>query len=78
MSQPIITEREREVLNHLVRGRSNKLIARELGISPFTVRDHVTCMLKKTGLNNRLELGLFVVRSDLILIPPASDGLIKG
>jgi len=36
----MLTEREREVLDHLVLGKSNKLIAHELGISPRTVEIH--------------------------------------
>lgn len=59
-----ITRREKEILQLLSRGMQNKYIARELGISPFTVRDHVTCLLKKAGLSNRVELSLLVAQGD--------------
>lgn len=62
MANLSLTQREHEVLRHLAQGKPNKCIARELGISPFTVRDHVTCILKKTGVSNRFELALLAAR----------------
>ncbi len=44
---PQLTPREREVLEQLVRGRSNKLIGRELGISPRTVEIHRARLMEK-------------------------------
>jgi DNA-binding NarL/FixJ family response regulator len=58
----IFTQRELEILKHLASGKQNKGIARELGISPFTVRDHLTSIYKKTGVSTRFELGLLAVR----------------
>ncbi|MFP5392985.1 MAG: response regulator transcription factor [Gammaproteobacteria bacterium] len=63
MTKQSITQREREVLMYLARGKPNKFIARELGISPFTVRDHVTCLLRKMGVSSRVELGIFADRT---------------
>jgi DNA-binding NarL/FixJ family response regulator len=51
-----LTPRETEVLRCLVDGKSNKGIANDLGISPFTVRDHVTNLMNKLGARNRVEL----------------------
>lgn len=76
MPQIHITPREQDVLHQLVRGRPNKLIARELGISPYTVRDHITCMLRKAGVNSRLELSMLAMRNDLFLPPPINDGMV--
>ena len=42
-----LTTRERDVLDHLVRGLSNKLIGGELGISPRTVEIHRARVMKK-------------------------------
>ncbi len=49
------TAREREVLELLGRGLSNKLIARELHISEHTVKFHVSSLYAKLGVGNRAE-----------------------
>jgi len=51
-----ITERERDILKLLIRGKTNKEIARELDISRHTVRDHVSSLLRKQGATTRTEL----------------------
>ncbi|SMF96455.1 RNA polymerase sigma factor, sigma-70 family [Methylomagnum ishizawai] len=52
----VLTEREREVLTQLMRGHSNKEIARILGISHRTVEMHRSNILAKTDTANLLEL----------------------
>jgi DNA-binding NarL/FixJ family response regulator len=54
LSEPL-TVREREVLELLGRGLSNKLIARELHISEHTVKFHISSLYAKLGVNNRAE-----------------------
>jgi DNA-binding NarL/FixJ family response regulator len=54
LSEPL-TAREREVLDLLGRGLSNKLIARELHISEHTVKFHISSLYAKLGVNNRAE-----------------------
>lgn len=51
-----LTERERQTFALIAKGMSNKLIARELGISDSTVKVYVKSLLRKLGLNSRLEL----------------------
>lgn len=51
-----MTNRELEILELLSYGKTNKQIAAELGISDFTVRDHVSSLLRKSGARNRTEL----------------------
>ena len=48
-----LTEREFEVLARIAAGDSNKLIARALELSPFTVKRHVANILDKLGLASR-------------------------
>jgi DNA-binding NarL/FixJ family response regulator len=48
-----LTPRQKHVLHLLTQGLSNKLIARELGVSVDTVKDHVTAVLKALGVNSR-------------------------
>jgi LuxR family maltose regulon positive regulatory protein len=50
-----LTEREAEVLSLVAQGQSNKLIARALALSPFTVKRHVANILNKAGLATRTE-----------------------
>jgi len=51
-----LTPREREVLNLLVRGHPNKVIAAELGLSPKTIEDHRAAIVAKTGANGLAQL----------------------
>ncbi|MBA3034336.1 MAG: response regulator [Gammaproteobacteria bacterium] len=56
-----LTAREREILEHLSRGLSNKAIARELDISHDTVKLHVRHVLAKLNLTSRVEAAVFAV-----------------
>ena len=56
-----LTERERQILEHLARGESNKAIARTLDISHDTVKLHVKHILAKLNLSSRVEAAVFAV-----------------
>jgi len=58
-----LTERERQILDHLARGESNKTIARALDISHDTVKLHVRHILAKLNLSSRVEAAVFAVES---------------
>lgn len=58
-----LTPREREILDLLAAGRSNKLIARELDLAVGTVKVHVKNLLKKLGLKNRVEAAIWASKS---------------
>ena len=60
-----LTDRETEVLVLLARGWSNQSISRELSIAEVTVRTHVSHILDKLGVSNRVEAALHAVRSGL-------------
>ena len=55
-----LTPRESEVVRYVMLGESNKQIARRLGISNYTVRDHVSNLLKKAGVTSRSRLALVI------------------
>jgi LuxR family transcriptional regulator, maltose regulon positive regulatory protein len=56
-----LTEREAEVLDLIAQGQSNKLIARSLDLSPFTVKRHVANILNKTATTSRTEVAAWWV-----------------
>ena len=62
----VLTHREQDVLALLARGWSNREIARELGITDITVRTHVTHVIGKLGVNNRLEAALHALQTGLV------------
>jgi NarL family two-component system response regulator LiaR len=61
-----LTRREHEVLELIARGRSNKRIAVELGISEKTVKTHVGHVLSKLGVSDRTQAALLAVRRGLV------------
>jgi two-component system nitrate/nitrite response regulator NarL len=58
-----LTDRERQILEHLARGESNKTIARALDISHDTVKLHVRHILSKLNLSSRVEAAVFAVEA---------------
>ncbi|MCA1688894.1 MAG: response regulator transcription factor [Actinobacteria bacterium] len=61
-----LTPREREVLELIGAGRSNKRIALELGVSEKTVKTHVGHVLAKLGVADRTQAAMYAVRAGLI------------
>ncbi len=61
----VLTSREQEVLRCVAQGCSDKRTAQLLSISPGTVSKHVTHVLAKLGLHNRVELSLWATRQGL-------------
>jgi two-component system response regulator DegU len=57
-----LSKREMEVLGQLTKGMSNKEIATELGISHQTVKNHVTSILRKLGVEDRTQATLYAIK----------------
>jgi two-component system, NarL family, nitrate/nitrite response regulator NarL len=63
LSEAGLTEQEGRILDHLIDGKSNKLIAKDMGIAEGTVKVHVKHLLKKLNLRSRVEAAVWADRS---------------
>ncbi len=70
-----LTEREREVLQQVISGASNKEIATTLYIAESTVKRHLHNILEKLHLENRVQAAAYAVRKGIIEAPP--DGHLR-
>ena len=52
----VLTDQERKITRLVARGLSNKAVARQLNVSPGTIKVHLNHIFQKLGLNNRTEL----------------------
>ena len=60
-----LTDREMQVLRLIANGQDNAQIAAELHISPKTVKNHISNILMKLQIENRIQAAVFAVRSGL-------------
>ena len=65
-SYDMLTDREKEVLQLLAEGKSNKEAAALLNVSPTTVETHRTRMMQKLNLHNTAEIVLYAVRKKIV------------
>lgn len=61
-----LTPREREILDHLARGRSNAEIAEAMHLGQTTVKTHVGAVLEKLGLRDRVQAVVFAYETGLV------------
>ncbi len=73
--ETLVTVRERQVLIHIASGRSNKLIARTLGLSVKTVEKHRANLMRKLTLHNAAAVTMFALKHGFIdAAPPEHPG----
>lgn len=61
-----LSDREQEVLSLVAEGHNNSEIARQLYVSPNTVKTHVRGILNKLGVKNRIQAAILAVRYGLV------------
>jgi len=69
----VLSPRERDVLAGLARGRSNRQIARALGVGEETVKSHVSSILAKLHLTDRTQAAIFGLQQGLVPLDGALD-----
>jgi two-component system response regulator NreC len=65
-SYDLLTDREKEVLQLLAEGKTNKDVAALLNLSPYTVDSHRTNVMHKLNLHNTAEIVLYAVRKNIV------------
>ena len=66
MGGPQLTNRELEVLQAIVRGRSNREIASDLSISEATVKTHINSLLGKLGVSDRTQASTAAIQRGIV------------
>ncbi len=54
-----LSRREKQIVDALLAGRTNKEIAQQLGVSDQTIKNQLTTLYRKVGVSSRLELVLW-------------------
>ena len=63
---PLLTRREKDVLQHIVNGKSSKVISNQLFVSPETVKSHLKNIYRKLEVNNRVEAAMVATKKKLV------------
>ena len=73
MATEQLTHREQDVLEQIVRGKSNKEIGTELDISEATVKTHINNLLSKLGVTDRTQAATAAIQRGLVQLDPQGD-----
>lgn len=65
---PRLSTRERQILEGLAMGNSNKVIANDLGLSEATVKVHIKSVLRKLRVRNRTQAAIWAMRNDVAVV----------
>jgi DNA-binding NarL/FixJ family response regulator len=68
-----LTKREKDVLNLLVKGNSNKDMADTLFISEKTVKNHLTSIFRKLNVKDRTQAAVYALRNDIVVDEEGED-----
>jgi NarL family two-component system response regulator LiaR len=65
-SGPELSDRELEVLRLVAQGKDNQEIAAKLFVSPSTVKNHISNLLAKLQMKNRIQAAVYAAKSGLL------------
>ena len=65
-ARPVLSQRELQILTHLVEGKSNKAIAHAVHLSPDTVKSHLKNIYQKLGVHNRSQAARAAIQGKLV------------
>ncbi|MBL0716250.1 MAG: response regulator transcription factor [Desulfosarcina sp.] len=68
-TRPVLSQRELQILAHLVEGKSNKDIAHAVHLSPDTVKSHLKNIYQKLGVNSRSQASRAAIQGNLVCLP---------
>jgi two-component system, NarL family, response regulator LiaR len=68
-----LSERETQILRLMTQGKLDQEIAEELVLTEVTIRTHISRIISKLGLENRVQAALYGLRSGLVSISETSD-----
>ena len=71
---PALSERERQVIDGLIKGESNKTIARAFGIAEATVKVHMKAILRKVPCSNRTQVAIWALEHIDLFRAPRMNG----
>ena len=71
---PALSERERQIIDGLIKGESNKTIARAFGIAEATVKVHMKAILRKIPCSNRTQVAIWALGHIDVFRAPAMNG----
>jgi len=73
-----LSEREMDVLRLLAQGRTDQEIGKQLVLTEVTIRTHISRILSKLGLTNRVQAALYCVRTGLVSLEDIDPSLADG
>ncbi|WP_319524388.1 response regulator transcription factor [uncultured Desulfosarcina sp.] len=65
-TRPVLSQRELQILTHLVEGKSNKDIANSVNLAPDTIKSHLKNIYQKLGVNNRSQAARVAIQEKLV------------
>ncbi len=76
--RPLLTGMETEIVKMICQGHSNKEIKKKLRVTEHSVKSHLNRIYKKTGVSDRLQLAIYVIRTKQVMLNHMFNKKIKN